>query len=183
MPYIHSIRRFLLCLYFRLAFSSPSFCRTALFLTPGRTGGLFPRINTPKKSAAAYFAATDFNYSFSFYGIFTPTIDKEPKEKFGLRNSRKAALKSDFMLNKPYFAISPLFFAQKARKNLSCHGRQKRFLLCSSCAKRYRSKGRIAKRYAQSPLPCVLPLQTGICLSIIHFLSFEGAQHFNDDTA
>ena len=42
--------------------------------------------------------------------------------KIGLRSSRSPAPKPDF-------SILPLYFAQKARKNLSCLGRQKRFLL------------------------------------------------------
>ena len=51
---LHCNWRFLLCLYLRLALSSPFYCRTALLLTPGRTGGLFPRINAPiKKSTSA----------------------------------------------------------------------------------------------------------------------------------
>ena len=51
--HIHSNWRFLLCLYLRLALSSPFFLLLRSFFHPGRTGGLSPRINTPIKRKKA----------------------------------------------------------------------------------------------------------------------------------
>ena len=36
-------------IFFGLLFARRFYCRSALSLSPGRTGGLFPRINAPKK--------------------------------------------------------------------------------------------------------------------------------------
>ena len=38
---------------FGLLFARRFYCRTALSFSPGRTGGLLPRINAPKKSRKA----------------------------------------------------------------------------------------------------------------------------------
>ena len=40
-------------IFFGLLFARRFYCRSALSLSPGRTGGLFPRINAPKKKRAA----------------------------------------------------------------------------------------------------------------------------------
>ena len=37
-------------IFFGLLFARRFYCRSALSLSPGRTGGLFPRINAPSKS-------------------------------------------------------------------------------------------------------------------------------------
>ena len=37
---------------FGLLFARRFYCRTALSFSPGRTGGLLPRINAPKKRSA-----------------------------------------------------------------------------------------------------------------------------------
>ena len=37
-------------IFFGLLFARRFYCRSALSLSPGRTGGLFPRINAPIKS-------------------------------------------------------------------------------------------------------------------------------------
>jgi len=36
-------------IFFGLLFARRFYCRSALSLSPGRTGGLFPRINAPNK--------------------------------------------------------------------------------------------------------------------------------------
>lgn len=36
-------------IFFGLLFARRFYCRSALSLSPGRTGGLFPRINAPRK--------------------------------------------------------------------------------------------------------------------------------------
>ena len=38
-------------IFFGLLFARRFYCRSALSLSPGRTGGLFPRINAPIKNA------------------------------------------------------------------------------------------------------------------------------------
>ena len=37
-------------IFFGLLFARRFYCRSALSLSPGRTGGLFPRINAPIKA-------------------------------------------------------------------------------------------------------------------------------------
>ena len=37
-------------IFFGLLFARRFYCRSALSLSPGRTGGLFPRINAPNKT-------------------------------------------------------------------------------------------------------------------------------------
>ena len=37
-------------IFFGLLFACRFYCRSALSLSPGRTGGLFPRINAPNKT-------------------------------------------------------------------------------------------------------------------------------------
>ena len=45
-------------IFFGLLFARRFYCRSALSLSPGRTGGLFPRINAPIKKAFRKFSET-----------------------------------------------------------------------------------------------------------------------------
>ena len=48
-------------IFFGLLFARRFYCRSALSLSPGRTGGLFPRINAPVK------ALREFDFRSAFY--------------------------------------------------------------------------------------------------------------------
>ena len=39
-------------IFFGLLFARRFYCRSALSLSPGRTGGLFPRINAPNRNSS-----------------------------------------------------------------------------------------------------------------------------------
>ena len=39
-------------IFFGLLFACRFYCRSALSLSPGRTGGLFPRINAPNRNSS-----------------------------------------------------------------------------------------------------------------------------------
>ena len=62
-------------IFFGLLFARRLFCCPALSLSPGRTGGLFPRINAPIKTAAEN-SATAFFIKFYLITLtlITPSI-------------------------------------------------------------------------------------------------------------
>ena len=47
-------------IFFGLLFACRFYCRSALSLSPGRTGGLFPRINAPTKETVSNETVSNF---------------------------------------------------------------------------------------------------------------------------
>lgn len=59
-------------IFFGLLFARRFYCCPALSLSPGRTGGLFPRINAPKKQLSHNFLQEScFLFENNFYFMLT----------------------------------------------------------------------------------------------------------------
>ena len=59
-------------IFFGLLFARRFYCRSALSLSPGRTGGLFPRINAPNKTTEEQF---DSSVVFLCYLPFSSSME------------------------------------------------------------------------------------------------------------
>ena len=67
-------------IFFGLLFARRFYCRSALSLSPGRTGGLFPRINAPNKKAVAKMTTA---FSCSFFQFLTKPAKLFHCQRFG----------------------------------------------------------------------------------------------------